>query len=193
MPNNRRPNNRRETVADRLVLQPRNATPSLAELEGYLAIDQHDLENVCRAHPELFYRVSKELVLAESRRDQLRQHCKEVDAEVEVQIRTDLERREAKLTDKGVEALRRISGRVKQKNEELLNAELDMSRWSALKEAFSTRGYMIRDLIQLYLANYYGSDMERGNRSLRAAEANHIRRTTAEMQERRERRFREQS
>ena len=44
---------------------------------------------------------------------------------------------------------------------------------------------MIRDLIQLYLANYYGSDMSRGNREMRSAEADRTRNAIADDLDRR--------
>lgn len=176
---------------DGLRVPPRNPNPSLEELERGLAIDQHDMENVCRTHPELFYRVSRELVLAKSRRDQLQQHSKEIEAEVETDLRVAAESREGRVTDKAIEALRRGNPEVQRIRRELLDAELEVSRWEALKEAFTSRGFMIRDMIQLYLANYYGSDMDRNSRDVRSVDAAAARASLSERRQQRHVRSRE--
>jgi hypothetical protein len=52
---------------------------------------------------------------------------------------------------------------------------------TALKEAYSSRSYALRDLIQLHLANYYGSDMEKPQRNIQSARTDDLRRQQGEL------------
>jgi small-conductance mechanosensitive channel len=150
------------------------------ELEAELRIDQNALENVCSSHPELLYAVGSRLSILISQRDEAKQNLKETEARVDAEIRHDAEVAGDKITEKAVESQKQINGKVSAAKDKLFELEKRCGQMTALKEAFMSRGYAIRDLIQLYIANYYSSDMERPGRDLRHTNAPAARQKQAE-------------
>ena len=56
-------------------------------------------------------------------------------------------------------------------NTKLLNLNRELALATALKDAFVARGYALRDLVQLYCSNYYGSEMDRPRGAMRNSNA----------------------
>jgi len=137
---------------------------NIADLEAKLRIDEHHLEHMRRDQPELLYAVSKRVAQLMSKRDTAKKMLKEVEAEVALEIRSQAAQAQEKVTDKGVEAETCIHRDVRTARDAVTEAEAEYNAWDALRESFKDRSYAIRDLIELWLANYYGADMERGVR-----------------------------
>jgi hypothetical protein len=129
--------------------------------EKDLRIDEHALEEALLDQPSLFYHVSREVALLVSQRDAAKQELQEIEALVDAEIRHDFEVSGDKITEKQVESAKLLDKRVKIAKRKLseLNEQLGLA--SALKEAFSQRAYALKDLVALYVANYYGQDTER--------------------------------
>jgi hypothetical protein len=133
----------------------------LAEYERGLRIDKNDLDTALIQQPDIFYRVAKELTLAISRRDEMKLNINEAIADLDQQIRS----RSEKTTEGGIAKeidsapkiidLRRDYGR--------LNHKVD--RWTALKEAYQSRSYVLKDLCGLYVAGYFSTQSGGGARN----------------------------
>lgn len=130
---------------------------SVAELEQLLRIDEHKLEVCCRDQPVLFYQVSTALTRAQSVRDQATQDLKDVEARADAEIRAEqIPEGEKKPTETAIGGRVRMHSSVIRAREALREASDAYGSLSALKEAFGQRSYMLRELVALWLANYYG-------------------------------------
>ena len=135
----------------------RSADDFITDLEAGLRINEHELDGALQEQPELFYHVAKELALMISQRDQAKQRLAEIEAEVVVTIKEQARSQDLKITDKEVDA-------KKETNEDVLAAAKDFYQLSAmvgklgaLKEAYVQRSYVLKDMVALYINNYYGS------------------------------------
>lgn len=127
----------------------------IADLEGSLKIDQHALDEALIQQPDLFYRVSKELTLAVSRRDLAKQELEELIAELGNDVRVTAVRNEEKVTEGGIKEKVTMDNSVKRAEREMLSHSRIVGQLTALKDAYVQRSYMLKDLAGLYVANYY--------------------------------------
>ena len=138
--------------------------PTIEELTDHLRIDEHTLESDCVYQPELFYQVGKQLADKEAERDATKQRLSEKMAEIELLIREEAENSDSRVT------VNEVSARVTQDSgvRSLSSALLDMNRrigqLKTLKESYMQRKDMLRELVALYINNYY-SDPARGAES----------------------------
>ena len=114
--------------------------------------------------------------MAISRCDEYKQIQKECEALADAKIRHDAEVSGEKITEKMVESQKLLDRKVIEAKDALFKSAKQVGELEALKDAYSARGYAIRDLIQLYLANYYGSNMEASGSGMARANADQIRR-----------------
>lgn len=133
----------------------------ISELEEGLRIDKNALDEALERAPDLYYRVSKELTLATSRRDAIKQELAEIEAEADNTIRIRAEGAKVKLTETDAKMQARLEPAVKRANRDLIEANRVVGMFSALKDAFNQRSYAIKDLVSLYVANYYSDSTGR--------------------------------
>jgi hypothetical protein len=126
------------------------------QFENLLRIDRNALDVALEIQPDMFYRVSKNLVLCISKRDAAKQELQEIESAVDAQIRRDASIAGEKVTNPEVESLKGLDKGVLVAKEELAALNLRVGKWSALKEAFLQRSYALKELVALYSANYYG-------------------------------------
>lgn len=144
----------------------------IEDLEPGLAIDEHALEEALQQQPDLFYRVSKALALLISERDEAKMELQTVEAEIDMEIRREAMDNDEKVTVGEVEARRRIHKKVVAANLRLIDFNKQVGQYSALKEAFQQRSYVLKSLSELYIANYYGDvQSSSGTRHMRDATA----------------------
>lgn len=146
---------------------------SLEDLQRGLRIDQHALEDSCREHAELFYKVANEYTNFVSLRDEAKQDLSETEATADARIRHDIELSGDKVTEKAVESAKLLDAQVKRARERVMDYNRIVGEWNALKEAYSQRGYVLKDMVQLYLARYY-SDMDHTSNRAREGRAANI-------------------
>lgn len=130
----------------------------IEDLRQYLKIDKHALDDELVKHPSLFFKVAEAMTEAVAERDLLKEELAYTDAELDKQVRIIL-------GDKATEA--KVKGQVAIHKDHVyatsryLEAKKQADMLAALKEAFHNRGYMLRDLAQLYVNNYYSTDSVR--------------------------------
>lgn len=140
----------------------------ISDLETGLRIDEHELSGSLLEQPELFYRVSKALALQVSRRDAAKQVVAETEAKVDMEVRRAAQVAEEKITEKQVAAEVLLSSKVQTAVAEHQRLALDVGKLTALKEAFSQRSYVLKDMVALYISNYYGDASNSSTRQVRA-------------------------
>ena len=128
---------------------------SLAELQESLAIDKSVLDDEVIRQPVLFYEISEQLTDAIAERDGAKENLAAVDAELDVEGRKKLSKASAKTTEKMFGNYVQTHPDHEDAFNKWLDAKTRADKLLALKEAFSQRSYMLRDLVSLYSANYY--------------------------------------
>jgi hypothetical protein len=132
---------------------------SISELETAMAIDENALNAMVMRQADLFYDTAKQLTLAISRRDAAKRNVKVVEAEKLLAIKKQALRDQVKFTvDESLAAVA-IDEDVNEAYAELLDLDREVGEWFALKDAYAQRNDALRDMVRLYLANYYSERM----------------------------------
>lgn len=137
-------------------------------------IDQDALDEGILQQPDLLYRVSQQLTLQISRRDAAKQLLAEVEAFVDIAIRRAAEG--SKTTEKEVKSHCEIDPKVIEATRTLLQLSHSVRQLDDLKEAIISRGYALKELVNLYVNNYYVSSGEAGARQVKEVDAGTARR-----------------
>lgn len=149
------------------------------QYEEGLQIDQNALEDALQSQVPSYYEVSKRLSEAESRRDAAKHYLKTVEARVDDEIRRKAKEDGEKITEGAVAARLLVDEAVTEANNLYMDASAQYRDLVALKEAYSQRSYMLKELISLWIANYYSGDIDdRASRSVRNARADTTKRAT---------------
>jgi hypothetical protein len=125
----------------------------IAELRSYLKIDKHALDVELEDHSVLLFKISEAFVEAAAHRDMLKEHLATTDAELDSVVRK--KKVDGRLTNDMVAACIQTHPRHEEASTAYLDAKKEADLLFALKEAFQSRGYMIRDLCSLFTANYF--------------------------------------
>jgi len=152
----------------------------IKELQGYLEIDKLALDDEIVKQPSLFFKASEAYVEAVAERDACKEELSTIDAELDGEIRERLEKRGDKTTEAIVKNEIQTEKRHSAAFDTYILAKTRADRLLALKEAFQQRGYMLRDLASLYVANYYESSSVQGNSRSDAAVYNRQRERLAD-------------
>ncbi len=134
------------------------STKLLDELKQYLEIDKQALDDELVKQASLFYKVSDAYVGAVSERDSLKEYLAETDAILDGTLRTQM----ANATETKIKNAIIVHPDHAKVMDQYLAAKEAAARLEALKDSFAQRGYMLRDLTQLYISNYYGTEAVRG-------------------------------
>ena len=131
----------------------------ITEHERHQRIDQNALDDGLRQQVLSYYAVSKRLAIQISLRDEAKQRLKLVEAKVDSSIREDARDVSEKITEREVESRRVCNQDYKKAQYQLLTLESGVHALAALKESFLQRSYVLKDLVNLWVASYY-SDSE---------------------------------
>jgi hypothetical protein len=153
--------------------------PTIDDLREGLVIDPNNLDEMLMGHPMLFWAVSEQYVLAASLRDAAKEEISVIDAEMNSDIRKEIEEAGDKVTEKLVESHVLINPLHQEAVQKHRDAKTKADLWNALKDSFSSRNYMLREMASLLVSNYYSVDSARDG-----ANYEH---TKAEMSEQRKR------
>lgn len=91
-----------------------------------------------------------------SRRDAAKKELEEKEASLYISLRHSASVREERVTEAEIKAQMTVDRTHRVLTDQLAEANELLSRWEVLKEAFSQRSYMLKELVSLYLARYYG-------------------------------------
>lgn len=129
----------------------------LEELQEALKIDQAALDEMILYQAVLYEEVSSRLAYVTSMRDAAKQTLQLVEAKTYRLLRKSLTSNQ-KITEKELEYRVRSSSSVIEATQEYLDLGHKVGKWTALKESFQQRSYMIRELAQLQLSHFFGTN-----------------------------------
>lgn len=130
---------------------------TVEEAKNCLVISKFDLDSMCAMQPDVFFAVSEEYAKASSVRDLAKERIAQIDAELSFEFRKESERLGEKVTEAKLQQL--VTTHVSHQTvfQEWLDAKFQADVWGALKESFGQRVFMIKELCNLALANYYSN------------------------------------
>lgn len=134
----------------------RNYKFTIQEAKDGLRIDKDDLDSAIVKQSVLFYNVSQELVSAKELRDQAKDEMERVESGVSSDFRTELSDKKEKVTEARLRELVLNDSEFQDARTVYLMMRNKVDSWESLKEAYSQRSFMIRELAHLWSANYYG-------------------------------------
>jgi len=150
-------------------VKSKSSGETLDRYKEFLAIDKDALDDCLIEQPECFYHVARSLVLASSDRDAAKLAFEELQAKLDQDLRAKAIAAEEKMTESALQNKLRTLPAVQDSQRTYLEARQAADEWLALKEAFSQRSFMLRELVALYIAQRHDSAMEGGAGQARAS------------------------
>ncbi len=126
------------------------------EIRGRLIVNKDNLDDELIHQPELYFRAAAEKARASSRLDAAKDQVKTMSASLFIQLEEEMGKK-GKTTVSGVQQAVESHERMQTAKLMARNAAEEYEEWQALVEAISQRSYILRELAQLYIANYYTS------------------------------------
>lgn len=133
------------------------------EFRDYLKVDKNHLDDDLVQHSQLFFKVAEAYVRASAKRDELKEDLTLLDAELDGRVRKRADDKDEKYTEAQIKALILTNKDHVDASEAYHNAKTEADMLGALKESFVTRGHHIRDLCQLYTAQYFDTNSVRAD------------------------------
>ena len=127
------------------------------DYQSFLKIDKNQLDDAIEEQPDLFYRISVGVAFAISTMDKAKKDLSTCDAKLAFSIRLKRENLGEKVTEAIMLSLIESEDKHKEAVKEYLQAKFRADELLALKEAFLQRSYMLRELVSLYVAEYYST------------------------------------
>ncbi len=147
-------------------------TLDLINLQKCLQIDKNALDEALVGQPALFFQISEAFVEAMAIKDTKKEQLATVDAELDSMFRQSSN---DKTTEAKIKNQIQLHPRHQIAFAEFNDAKLYADRLGVLKEAFHQRGYMIRDLCQLAVANFFEVSSVKETQSTQAVAYNSMR------------------
>lgn len=131
----------------------------IREFKGYLKIDKGALDNELMHQPELLFAVSEAYAEASAHRDAMKEALAMADAGLDARIREQFKA----TTEAQVKSKIQVDEQHAARFSAYLTAKFEADQLAALKESFTQRGYMLRDLCQLHTTGYFESNAVRSD------------------------------
>lgn len=149
-----------------------------------LKINKHDLDTALIGQPGLYYEVCQQHLLATSRADELKDRLRQKEAEISLAIRAKEESK--KLTETAIASMVLTDPERGKMQASVIQAAREVAEWSALRDAYSQRAYVLKDLAGLFVAGYFSTSSVRGRdaESVRDASAHNRREELHELRQR---------
>lgn len=143
-----------------------------SELAEALKIDKFDLDNELVQQPILYWQASEAATLARSRLDQAKADLDLLEAELYRSLREEYSK--DKPSEKTLSMILQSHSDFVAERRRYLDLKLRSDKWDNLKDAFGKRGYILRELVEMYITGYYQkSSMEGAQNRSRDARANY--------------------
>jgi hypothetical protein len=120
-----------------------------------LMFSPYELDKAVLQHSQLYQKVQENYAISCSVRDEKKKFLEETYAKVSLGIRDQANSEGKKLTEDLVKQLTLLDLEYQVVTTAWLNAKLDADLWGALKESYSSRGYMIKESANLWIAGYF--------------------------------------
>lgn len=130
-------------------------------LKQRLVIDQDALSECLIEQPQLYYEVTNAHVRAVSLRDAAKLELEEIHARLDKAIRADADAAQTKITEARIQQEIHLDPKYQAKRKQLLELSERADRLQALRDAYSQRSFMLRELVALTIAER--QDIARAN------------------------------
>lgn len=127
----------------------------LDQYSQFVEIDKHNLDSCCVDQTRVYRDVGLEFASATSFRDLAKFELDKVKAECDKFIRQDAAINNERITEAQVAAKILEELEYQKANDEFLEWKMVTEKWTALKDSFTQRAYMLRELCQLWMAHYW--------------------------------------
>ena len=127
----------------------------LYDVDTVLSIDKYKLDEEAVSQPGNFYRFSEMLVEAKQRVNELDDYYKLIFAEKNVDVREELTRKKARITEALVHSLIEKNGDVQEAKRQLREAQTVAGRLQAAVTALDHKRDMIKHLVTLVSVDYF--------------------------------------
>lgn len=131
---------------------------SLEELAVEITIDKNKLDDELIRQPQLFWEISEGYADAVSKRDQSKQVLEQLEADVGSAFR--LSDFSGKVTEAKVNEHVQCHPNYVNQYQLYLGYKAKAEAWAGLKESFSQRCSMLRELVTLHTTGYWGSGVD---------------------------------
>lgn len=138
------------------------------EVKSSLPIDKHSLDTEISRQAETYFHVSEKLAHLSGERDAAKEQLNRTEA----LLYTEIGRSEEKLPDTKIKMRVALDPKYQEAQDRYAAAKREVDTWVGLQVAYQQRTYMLRELCDLYLANYYTSDSHSGDQN-RKQEVDH--------------------
>lgn len=126
------------------------------DLRHELRIDRNALDEEAICQPNNYYHASEGHVQALSRRDRKKYDLEVITSELDAEVRANWPQRAEKMTEAQVKARIVTDPRYQEVHDSYCAAGLEADRWEALRNAYRQRADMLKSLVQLHQAGYFG-------------------------------------
>lgn len=144
---------------------------TLDDAKLILRIDKQALDEELISQAGTFYEISSRYVEAVGNRDFLNNAYKEAVAAADLFFRKAATKSADKWTETRIASEVSSSDLVTAAKAKVLQASKEVDDWAALRDAFHQRSFMLRDLVQLYIAGYYAQEAVSAPRDVAAENA----------------------
>jgi len=128
---------------------------TIEELKEFLVINKNRLDEAIEQQAEVFYHVAEGTANAISLRDQIKYELETLVSDTYLSIRLEASNEGRKITEVLLENEVTQDKEVQRMKEKHLAVKTEADKWLALKESFTQRGYMLREMASLYVSGYF--------------------------------------
>lgn len=125
------------------------------DLRAGLKIDRNSLDDHLLEQPDAFWRISEAVIMATSRRDEIKLDMEQLAYELDKAFRQDAVKNDEKFTEKSILAEIETSPKMMTKRRQFADANLRANKLTAMKEAYRERSSALKELCGLYASNYF--------------------------------------
>lgn len=143
----------------------------IEEFREKLKIDKNSVDEEIEQQPSIFFEISEAYVMAASHRDFLKEEISRIDADLSAKHRRRIEKSGGRATDAATTSAVAADPKHQKAVDAHISAKQRAELLLALKESFSQRSYMLRDLATLFVANYFEKTSITENSNIREIKA----------------------
>jgi hypothetical protein len=143
-------------VREKRVVEEEKSEDDFDFLQKQIQINRDQLDEELIRQPHNFFHVAEGYVKAVSRRDKLKHDLERTIAQLDLDVREAALAENEKATDKSVTAQIQREQDYHRAVTAHLAACHEAAKWEALRESYRQRGYVLKDLVALYMTGYFG-------------------------------------
>ena|ERR1700693_6140375 len=128
---------------------------TLQEAKELLLIDKFNLDDEAVLQSQMFSDIGEQSAEANSRLDWAKENLSRVDAEVAKKLRINADTEGSKLSEAKLQELVKLDETHKDAFKEYADAKMMAEKWESMKQSFTQRNYMLKELCGLFYAQYF--------------------------------------